>query len=662
MAQNCPVGRGPALGRGDGFGRALHAAFQIRKGGISLGPAQRGQNHIGPFGRLGQIEFLDDEQVQRIQLLRPIRAFTGRVRAHHIERFDAAVQHLLVALAHRCGQLALPQIFQTLDRIRTVQSGVAGQPVGQDAHIPCALAVGIQPHKGQPVGMASEEGQIRQPVADGRAVAAPDRLGSVDDQRLLALGQHRRSRFDSRRVCAAKVCQRPVVGLGGPLFYIGQMARCGRVQPLFLSSRGPQQTVEERRFGPRLVGQIRAVVAGQFNFARVGNNQLCAALFHGPFQVQVQNRQFLAGVDAKEENRVHLGVRPVLGLHHRRQRGQTGRERGHICAVPVVDIIRADNTAKEPLQGVVAFVADFGAANRTDGRRAVLLLHRLQFPGDKVQGFAPLHGNQFPILAQEGRLQPVLAVDPGVGKAAFVADPLVVDLHVFPANDAADGMGAGVHPDVAAHRAVVTDAGRAFDLPRAVGEAGNLVGQRTHRADVDDIAAGLGVHRLAVLDVDDRPVAPVVQAELGFVLPLFQITDAAPAEYTALLIQDNHIGDVVIFLCKLLGFHQLADPRPKTHCLVLQRTFAGFVADGAVERVVEQNKAEIGLLHLAHLLGSGMDDHSLGHRGGTGRRQARTPGAFDLHHTHPAAAHRVQLRVGAEDRDFDIGRLRRVHQ
>ena len=54
---------------------------------------------------------------------------------------------------------------------------------------------------------------------------------------------------------------------------------------------------------------------------------------------------------------------------------------------------------------------------------------------------------------------------------------------------------------------------RSISQGRKAKRATRLV-ERTHRADVDNVAAGLGVDRLAVLDVDDRGAAAFKEAKL----------------------------------------------------------------------------------------------------------------------------------------------------
>ena len=84
-----------------------------------------------------------------------------------------------------------------------------------------------------------------------------------------------------------------------------------------------------------------------------------------------------------------------------------------------------------------------------------------------------------------------------------------------------------------------------FELPGAIAEAAHAVGERAHRAEVDDVAAGLGVDRLLGKIVDDRLAAAVIQAELRLVLPLLEVTDTAPADDAALLVEHDQVADRV---------------------------------------------------------------------------------------------------------------------
>ena len=106
------------------------------------------------------------------------------------------------------------------------------------------------------------------------------------------------------------------------------------------------------------------------------------------------------------------------------------------------------------------------------------------------------------------------------------------------------------------------DARRLLELPRPIAEAGDPVGQRADRADVDDAARGLGVHRLAGEGVDHRLAAALEQAELRLVLPLLQVADAAPAQDAAFLVEHDQVADGIMLLLVALGSTNWLTPGP----------------------------------------------------------------------------------------------------
>ena len=320
----------------------------------------------------------------------------------------------------------------------------------------------------------------------------------------------------------------------------------------------------------------------------------------------------------------------------------------------MVDIVGPDQLAHKALQQVVAFVGELGAANAADRVRPCLPLDRLQPLRHHTQRLAPRGRLQLAVAPHQRHRQPLCVVDPAVAEAALVADPLVVDLHVFAADNATQRVRARVKAHVAADGALRADRRRALNLPGAEGKARHAVGQRTHRAEVDDVAARLGIHRLAVLNVDDRRPAALKERQLRAVLPLLQVADAAPAEHAALLVEHDGIRDHVVLFLLPLGFDQLADAGAKAHGLVLQGALTALVADGAIQRVVEQQKGQVRLLHILHRLRVGLDHHIRGHRHRAGRLQHHPTRAGDFHQAHAAAGHRVELGVAAKDGDLDV--------
>ncbi len=96
---------------------------------------------------------------------------------------------------------------------------------------------------------------------------------------------------------------------------------------------------------------------------------------------------------------------------------------------------------------------------------------------------------------------------------------------------------------------------------------------------------------------------------------------------------------------------------------ILQGTLAALVADGAVERMVQEQKLHRRALAPRGLLRrlGGMNDHAVGHR----RRAAglKLGHALDLDQAHTAGPdRRPEARLVAEDRDLDTGRGGRLDQ
>ncbi|OQA45667.1 MAG: hypothetical protein BWY52_01199 [Chloroflexi bacterium ADurb.Bin325] len=529
---------------------------------------------------------------------------------------------------------------------------MARQAVREQPHIARALAVGLRADVGKLVAVAQDAGEVAE---RGHRLAArlPARhVGAVDEQRRLGVRQRGR--------CA---CQR---GREGPPGRGLRLAHGAPALPargrLALGLRGLQRICQVVQQAGLLAGVDRQVcaalrarilhVARQLDPPRVDDDQLLALAQHGALDVEIQHRRVLAGVDAHQHHDVALG--------DVRDRGQAGRVGAHARAVGIVHVVGADQHAHELLEQIGRLVADVRGRDAADALRPLLLSDAPQPVHDAAQRLVPGRGPQFAVLADQRRAQPLRVVDVLIEETALVADPLVVDGQVLPRHDAAHLVHPLIEPEVAADRAEGADARRLLDLPGAVVEPRHAVGQRADRTEVDDAARGLGVHRLVGEDVDDRLVSALEEPELRLVLPLLQITDAAPAQDAALLIQHDQVADGVVLLLAALRLHELADARPVIVGLILQRAFAALVADRAVERVVEEQEAEDGLAHRAHLLGVRLDDHALVHAHGTGGVEAAAARAGELDQAHPAGAEGVQLRVRAEDRDVDARRPRRV--
>src|SRR5207244_6562263 len=96
-----------------------------------------------------------------------------------------------------------------------------------------------------------------------------------------------------------------------------------------------------------------------------------------------------------------------------------------------------------------------------------------------------------------------------------------------------------------------------------------------------------------------------------------------------------------------LGLDEARAPAAPAEGDVLERALAALVAHRAVERVVDEQELDDGLLRLAHALGLRVYDHAvldLRRAGGL-----ELGDALDLHQAHAAGAHRLaQLGLVAE--------------
>src|SRR5690606_30489269 len=99
---------------------------------------------------------------------------------------------------------------------------------------------------------------------------------------------------------------------------------------------------------------------------------------------------------------------------------------------------------------------------------------------------------------------------------------------------------------------------------------------------------------------------------------------------------------------------------PVLERIVLQRALAAFVAHRAVQRVVEQEKLQHALAQVPDEVRLGADHQAVGGLHGAGGDRLAL--ALHLHQAHAADAHRIQLVVVAEHRNFDARLRRRLHQ
>ena len=190
------------------------------------------------------------------------------------------------------------------------------------------------------------------------------------------------------------------------------------------------------------------------------------------------------------------------------------------------------------------------------------------------------------------------------------------------------------------------------ELPFVVGVV--AVEQRADRADRHAVAAvgALGIGEAVAEGRDDlRVVAALGHRDRRRADDLFADAHALGADDAAIEL----IGDqrrVVAHLLRALRAAERVVINVVLVGVVLHLALARLVADGAVERVVDQEEAHhiLARLHAAGRVGG--DLHPVAQRQGAALGQVGTP-PVDLDHAHPAGAPRAQARLVAEVRHIE---------
>src|SRR5579875_527542 len=302
----------------------------------------------------------------------------------------------------------------------------------------------------------------------------------------------------------------------------------------------------------------------------------------------------------------------------------------------VVDIGRADHITQSLLEEVSLLVGDARRADAADGLRAMRLENLRQASANEEKCLIPTGGLQLAVATNERRAQAVV-VDKAKFPAPAIAQPAIVDLVVVARHQAHDLVNAHVHTSIAADAAIVADAGRVLQLPRARPEAIGAGSERADRADFDRVAGEDGVEGAIRGSANLHLVATRDHYEAIVHRNLRTETRAALAENAALAVKQdvvadgNGLGVVALVLIEARATGAVALRK------VLQIALTGLVTDGAIERVVDEQKFQRAAPRLQHLLGVGMHDHALADgRGAGGLRRLRH--LLDLHEAHTARA------------------------
>ena len=185
----------------------------------------------------------------------------------------------------------------------------------------------------------------------------------------------------------------------------------------------------------------------------------------------------------------------------------------------------------------------------------------------------------------------------------------------------------------------------ARQLPGTRGEAERLGRERAHRAQVDDIARQLRIHRLLDEGHDLRMLAAERLADFHVAGDFLGEAHAARAVDAARHVGGDERPHVLVGHHALL-FLVARGRRTVAHRQVLQLAFAALVANGAVQGMVDQQELHHPLLGLHRGFRMGPHLHAVGHRRGTGGQ--RLGRLLHLHQAHAAVGGDGQLLVIAE--------------
>jgi hypothetical protein len=190
-------------------------------------------------------------------------------------------------------------------------------------------------------------------------------------------------------------------------------------------------------------------------------------------------------------------------------------------------------------------------------------------------------------------------------------------------------------------------------FPGAGAEAIRLGDQRTDRAQVDHVARHLVVNGRLYVSPNLHLLATADHAELLDAGDLFRKPDAARALNAAGHVGRDERSDILV-RHDALALVETRDVAAKAYGQILQLAFAALIADGTVERVIDEEEFHRRPLRTDRARGLREDLHSLGDRRRTRRQRLRS--LLHLDETHAAIGRNRQLLVVAEARD--IGALR----
>ena len=223
------------------------------------------------------------------------------------------------------------------------------------------------------------------------------------------------------------------------------------------------------------------------------------------------------------------------------------------------------------------------------------------------------------------------------------------DAHDFPAPC--------VDPNRAAERVHDINRLHRTQFPGPRGKGIRPGGQRSDRTEIDDVSLEFRCERAVQIGNDGGILTPAHKAKLGHARDLGEKAYASRAVNAPVHLRLDQ-GAEIDGILRPFGFAEPAESRAEGHGLVLQVALAALVADGTVERVVDEQELHHPFSRLADRVGCRQDlrrravrtGAKVSHLHGAGRDGLWPPQHLDQ--AHPAIARDRKALVVTEARDL----------
>src|SRR5574337_548496 len=283
--------------------------------------------------------------------------------------------------------------------------------------------------------------------------------------------------------------------------------------------------------------------------------------------------------------------------------------------------------------------------------------------GNTIDRLVPAYRQQLTISLYHWRTDPPRILGEMKPEAALVTDPVPVDLVIHSGADAeylcAPLLMPNIHRDVtpgAAQPAYRRNLCNQIPWPR--GKAIVPACQCPYRTEVDHVSRVSVIQAATREEADLRSIASPEHAQLRRPRHILAKSDTARTQNAPLRVEDDKWTDRLVLDPMDLRFDKTAFPWTEPERVVLKRTLSALIADGAIERVVQQQKLQHRIPGLLHAFGGREHLHPI--RNGGGARDDQLWGSVYLHLAHPTTAHHAELRMIAKMRNLAAGLQNRL--